>query len=73
MKQLKVILASVAFGIAIGMWFGVNVGREVPWYSNPFDTDSLNKKLKNATGETLERSGHALEKTGQALQGQLKK
>jgi len=73
MKQLKAVLVSVVLGVAIGMWFGVNIGREVPWYSNPFDTDSLNQKLKKATGKTLEKSGHALEKTGQALQDQLKK
>lgn len=73
MKQLKVVLISVALGIAVGMWFGVNIGREKPIYSNPFDTGSLNQKLKQATGETLEKGGQALEKTGQALQDQLKK
>ena len=73
MKQLKVVLISVALGIAVGMWFGVNIGREKPIYSNPFDTRSLNQQLKQATGETLEKGGQALEKTGQALQDQLKK
>ena len=73
MKQLKVVLLSLLLGGAIGMWFGVNIGREVPFYSNPFDTAALNQKLKNATGETLEKGGHALEKTGQSLQEKLKK
>jgi hypothetical protein len=73
MKQLKVVLLNLAVGVAIGMWFGVNIGREVPFYSNPFDTAALNQKLKNATGETLEKGGHALEKTGQSLQDKLKK
>jgi hypothetical protein len=45
----------------------------VPFYSNPFDTAALNQKIKNATGETLEKGGHALEKTGQSLQYKLKK
>jgi len=72
MKQLKLAWLSFALGLVLGMWFGVNIGREVPWYSNPFDTDSLNQKLKNATGETLKKSGQALEKTGQALQEKLK-
>jgi len=71
MKQLKAILLSLLVGVAIGMWFGVNIGREVPFYSNPFDTHSLNQKIKNATGETLEKGGHALEKTGQSLQDKL--
>ena len=35
MKQLKVVLLSLLLGGAIGMWFGVNIGREMPFYSNP--------------------------------------
>ncbi len=73
MKQLKTILLSLAAGVAIGMWFGVNIGREEPFYSNPFDTHTLNQKLKKATGETLEKGGHALEKTGQSLQDKMSK
>lgn len=73
MKQLKAILLSFIIGGAIGLWFGVNIGREVPLYSNPFNPQSLNQKLKSVTGETLEKGGHALEQTGQALQDKLKK
>jgi hypothetical protein len=73
MKNFKVVLLSLLVGVALGMWFGVNIGREVPFYSNPFDTAALNQKIKNATGETLEKGGHALEKTGQSLQDKLKK
>ena len=73
MKQFKTVLLSLAVGVAIGMWFGVNIGREVPWYSNPFDTHSLNQKLKSVAGETLEKGGHALEKTGQSMQDKLNK
>jgi len=72
MKFLKVILFNLVIGFAIGMWFGVNIGREVPFYSNPFDTDSLNRQIKRTTGETLEKGGKALEKTGQALQDKMK-
>jgi hypothetical protein len=73
MKHIKAVLLSFAVGAAIGMWLGVNLGREVPWYSNPFDTHSLNQKLKGVAGETLEKGGHALEKTGQSLQDKLNK
>lgn len=71
MKLLKAILFSLVVGLAAGMWMGVNIGREVPLYSNPFDTDTLNQKLKRATGETLEKGGQALEKTGQAIKQEL--
>lgn len=73
MKQLKAVLLSFVIGGALGLWFGVNIGRDVPFYSNPFDTAALNQKLKNATGETLEKGGHALERTGQSLQDKMGK
>jgi hypothetical protein len=73
MKQLKAILLSFLVGVLLGLWFGVNIGREVPFYSNPFDSHSLNEKLKGVAGETLEKGGHALEKTGQSLQDKMNK
>jgi len=73
MKLFKAILLSLVVGVAAGMWLGVNIGREVPLYSNPFNAETLNQKIKRATGETLEKGGQALEKTGQALQEKLNK
>jgi hypothetical protein len=73
MKHIKAVLLSLVLGFAIGMWLGVNIGREVPLYSNPFDTHTLNQKLKSVTGETLEKGGQALEKSGQALQDKVNK
>jgi len=73
MKLLKAILLSLVVGVAAGMWLGVNIGRDVPLYSNPFDTHTINQQLKKATGETLEKGGQALEKTGQALKQELAK
>ncbi|MEO6974800.1 MAG: hypothetical protein ABI144_02845 [Gallionella sp.] len=73
MKLLKAILFSLVVGLAAGLWMGVNIGREVPLYSNPFDAQTLNQKLKQATGETLEKGGQVLEKTGQAMKQELTK
>lgn len=69
MKQFKIILVSLAVGILIGMALGVNIGREKPLLSNPFEKESLADRVKRLGSETLEKSGKALEKTGQALQG----
>ncbi len=69
MKQLKIVLVSLAVGILIGMALGVNIGREKPLLSNPFEKESLADRVKRLGSETLEKSGKALEKTGQALQG----
>ncbi len=73
MKQFKVVLVSLLVGIAIGMWFGVNIGRDEPFYANPFKPRSLAHDIKKMGGEALEKSGEAIEKTGKALQDQLKK
>ena len=56
-------------GALIGMALGVNIGREKPLLSNPFEKESLTERVKRLGSETLEQSGKALEKTGQALQG----
>jgi hypothetical protein len=73
MKNIKMILFGAVIGVAIGLWLGVNIGRETPLLSNPFDKQSLNEKLKRVSGETLEKGGRALEKTGQELQDKLNK
>ena len=73
MKLFKAILLSLVVGVAAGMWLGVNIGREVPLYSNPFNAETLHQKIKRATGETLEKGGQVLEKTGQSLKEELTK
>ena len=69
MKQFKIILTSLVIGVLIGMALGVNIGRDKPLLSNPFERESLVDRAKQLGNETLEKSGKALEKTGQALQG----
>jgi hypothetical protein len=46
MKQLKAIFFSLLIGAAVGLWLGVNIGRDVPLYSNPFDAHTINQQLK---------------------------
>ena len=72
MKQIKIILVSLAIGMLVGMALGVNIGRENPLLSNPFAKESLTDRVKQLGSETLEQSGKALEKTGQALQDKTK-
>ena len=69
MKQLKIIVISATIGLLIGIALGVNIGRDKPFFSNPFAKESLVDRAKQLGNETLEKSGKALEKTGQALQG----
>lgn len=76
MKKSKPILISLVVGLLIGMALGVNIGREKPLLSNPFQKESLAERVKRLGSDTLEQggkaleqSGKALEKTGQSLQG----
>jgi hypothetical protein len=73
LKNIKVLLLGVVIGVALGLWLGVNIGRETPLLSNPFYKETLGEKMKRLSGETLEKSGRALEKTGQELQDKLGK
>lgn len=73
MKTVKIILFGIIIGVALGLWLGVNIGREAPLLSNPFYKETLSEKMKRVSGETLEKGGRALEKTGQELQDKLSK
>lgn len=66
----NIILGLVA-GLAIGLWFGVNIGRDKPLYSNPFESKSVQEKLKDTGKVVLKKSGEALEEGGKALRKSL--
>jgi hypothetical protein len=67
MKAIKTILIWLIIGLLLGLWFGINIGREEPFYSNPFDAPAIQDRLKETGEEVLEKSGDALEKTGKAI------
>ena len=68
MRRIKNMILSLIIGMALGLWFGFNMGQDRPIFSNPFEQDAFREKIKE-TGDTLiEKSGEALEKGGQALQ-----
>ena len=70
MKTIKRLTYSLIVGLTIGLWFGVNLGKGNPVYSNPFTEKSFQEKIKKTGGEMLEMSGKIVEEHGKALQGQ---
>lgn len=59
MKWLKGLLLGLVIGTLLGLWFGVNIGRDKPFYSNPFQKKTVGEHLKGAyegTRETVERA-----------------
>ena len=73
MKTIKLAIIWLIIGVLLGMWFGVNIGRGKPFYSNPFEAQTIKEKLKKTGEEALEKSGEALESAGKAIQQQIKK
>lgn len=68
MKQIKTLLFGIVLGLLLGLWFGVNVGRDRPILSNPFTEPTVQEKLKQTGKALIEKSGETLEKGGKALQ-----
>lgn len=60
MERLNKFLIGAVLGIVLGLWFGVNIGKGKPFYSNPFEEKSM---MEMATDKTKEIAGKAQEKT----------
>ena len=69
MKRIRKLIIGSIIGVTIGMWFGINIGKDRPIFSNPFAEPALQAKLKQTGGEVLEKGGKALEKSGKVLRG----
>lgn len=71
----KAVLLSVLIGVAVGFWFGVNVGKGNDFYTNPFagaasctPSGEAAEDLLGKGADMLHESKEALkEKTKQAL------
>ena len=72
MKQLKVLILGIVIGVLLGLWFGVNIGKDKAIFSNPFAEVSIQQKIKKSGERLIEKSGEALEKSGKAIQDKVK-
>jgi hypothetical protein len=59
-NSLKSISFGIVIGLIIGLWFGINIGKDQPIISNPFNDKPLQKKMLNSGGDFLEKSGRAI-------------
>lgn len=66
-KNRRYLALGLLFGLGIGLWFGVNLGRGRSLFSNPFARQTIGEQLKETGSLVLDKSGQALEKSGQAL------
>lgn len=56
----KPFLTGIVVGLLLGMWFGVNLGKNQPLYSNPFASVPVHMQLLQSTGSAIEKSGRAI-------------
>jgi hypothetical protein len=68
MKRIKGFIFGMVIGIALGLWFGFNLGQDRPLLSNPFAERAVKEKIKQTGDNLIEKGGQVLEKSGQALQ-----
>jgi len=69
MQKLKLIISGIIIGLVLGLWFGVNIGREQPIFSNPFAGRDIPEKVKKSTGEAVEKAGEGIKQMGEGIKG----
>ena len=67
MKTFKILLTGLVIGILLGLWAGVNIGKDKPVFSNPFAERNVTKKIKSSIGESMEKTGESIEKLGKDM------
>lgn len=72
MKTLKTLILGIVIGLVAGLWFGINIGKDKPWYSNPLEERSVTEKIKSSIGEGVEKAGESIEKMGEDIKGKMK-
>ena len=68
MKKLKFLLIGIVVGLLLGLWFGVNIGKEKPIFSNPFADRVLQEKAKETASEAIEDTKRALRKSPEQIE-----
>jgi len=73
MKKIKILILGIVIGFLLGLWFGVNIGRDKPLFSNPFDATAVKESIRETGESLLHKSGDALENSGKAIKDSLSK
>ena len=79
---MRRILRSFAVGLLagglVGLWFGMNIGKDQPLLSNPFDEVTLSEQVDRTArsaadqvGKATDRAGNAVKEAGEAVENAL--
>lgn len=71
MATIRNVLIGLLIGFIFGIWIGVNIGKDKPYFSNPFEEKSVEQKLKDTGKGLLKEGGKFLEESGEKIQQKL--
>ena len=59
---LRKYIFGAIIGFIVGIWFGINIGEDRPFYSNPFTTKTAKEKTHEIVDEGKEKLREQLQK-----------
>ncbi|PKM42505.1 MAG: hypothetical protein CVV05_18215 [Gammaproteobacteria bacterium HGW-Gammaproteobacteria-1] len=60
---MKKLLFLIIVVLLAGVWFGINIARDKPLLSNPFEEKSLRDKAKDTAKDLYQESKEAIKKS----------
>lgn len=60
---MKKLLFLIIVVLLVGVWFGINIARDKPLLSNPFEEKSLRDKAKDTAQDLYQESKEAIKKS----------
>lgn len=69
---MKKVLRSFALGLLagglVGLWCGMNIGKDKPLFSNPFAEPSIGEQAERALTGAYEGAAQAVDEVGNAIE-----
>jgi hypothetical protein len=59
-KSIRDITFGIIIGLFVGLWFGVNIGKDKPLLSNPFVEEDIQQKAKRKAEEVIKDTKEAI-------------
>lgn len=60
MIKLRKFTIGLVLGLGLGLWFGVNIGKGQPFWSNPFEKKSLSQQASEKANKILKDAKRAV-------------
>lgn len=67
-RVLRSFATGLLVGGVVGLWFGMNIGKEQPLLSNPFADVSLSQRASQTASQAREQVGDAVRSAGEQVE-----